>query len=143
MGSHFTKQSEIQRKWHVVDAKGRVVGRLASHLARVLVGKNKPTYTPHVDDGDYVVVVNASQVRFTGNKWEKKQYYRHTGYPGGIKSLTAKEQLARKPGAILRKAVWGMMSKSDLSRRQLMKLKIYDGPKHPHVAQSPVAMEIE
>ncbi len=142
MSTYFTKHSDIDRKWHVVDAKGQVLGRLATRLANILVGKHKPTYTPHIDNGDYIVVINMKDVHLTGKKWDDKLYYRHTGFPGGIKVRTAKEQFARKPEEILRKAVWGMMNKSNLARRQLMKLKIYTGPEHPHLAQNPKPLVI-
>ena len=132
MGTTFTRTAEISRKWYLVDAKDKTVGRLATSLAQILIGKHKVNYTPSLDNGDYVVVINADKVRFSGHKWESKSYYWHTGHMGGIKKRSAGEMLSRKPTEILRKAVWGMLSKSDLSRRQLMKLKLYASPDHPH-----------
>lgn len=142
MSTHFTKNSEIDRKWHIVDAKDKIVGRVATEIAKVIVGKHKANYTPNIDNGDYVVVVNADKVRFTGNKWEEKKYYRHSQYSGGLKTRTATELLKVAPEEILRKAVWGMMNKSDLGRRQIMKLKIYAGTEHPHSAQNPAPMAV-
>lgn len=142
MSTHFTKNSEIDRKWHIVDAKDKIVGRVATEIAKVIVGKHKANYTPSIDNGDYVVVVNADKVRFTGNKWEEKKYYRHSQYIGGLKTRTASEMLEKAPEEILRKAVWGMMNKSDLGRRQLMKLKIYTGDNHPHTAQNPAPLAV-
>ena len=142
MSTHFTRTEDISRDWFVVDAQDQTVGRLASKLAKILTGKHKPSFTPHIDDGDYVVVLNAEKVRFTGNKWEEKRYYRHTGFMGGLKFRTASELLEKAPTEILRKAVWGMLSKSDLSRRQLMKLKIYAGSEHPHGAQNPKTLSL-
>jgi large subunit ribosomal protein L13 len=137
MKTYFTKQKEISRDWLVVDAKDQVVGRVASAIAMFLMGKHKPTYNPHLDNGDYVVVLNADKVKFTGNKLEGKIYYRHTGYMAGLKTRTAGEMLEKKPEEILRLAVWGMLPKTSLARRQLMKLKIYTGDKHPHSIQAP------
>ncbi len=142
MSTHFTKNSEIDRKWHILDAKDKIVGRVATEIARVIVGKHKANYTPSIDNGDYVVVVNAEKVRFTGNKWEEKKYYRHSQHLGGLKTRTAAEMLEKAPEEILRKAVWGMINKSDLGRRQLMKLKIYVGDKHPHMAQNPAPLAV-
>jgi len=127
----------VPRKWWVVDAEGKNLGRLASEIAIVLRGKNKPQYTPHVDTGDFVVVVNAQKIAVTGNKLEGKIYYRHSGYPGGLKSRTLGEMLQRRPNEVLRKAVKGMLPKNRLAARQITKLKIYSGPEHPHVAQKP------
>lgn len=142
MSTHFVKNTEIDRKWHIVDAKDVIVGRAATEIAKVIVGKHKPNYTPNVDNGDYVVVINADKVRFTGNKWDEKRYYRHSQYVGGLKSRTAKELLTLAPEEILRKAVWGMINKSHLGRRQMMKLKIYPGAEHPHGAQEPQALAV-
>ena len=138
---YMAKPGEVERRWLLVDAKGKVVGRLASQIATVLMGKNKPTYTPHVDVGDFVVVVNAEKVQFTGRKWEQKLYYRHSNYPGGLKFKRARELRERKPEEILRHAVRGMLPKNHLGRRMLKKLKIYAGENHPHVAQKPVKVE--
>ena len=141
--TNFTKKSELARDWILIDAKDQTVGRLASNLAMFLMGKHKPTYSPHLDTGDYVIVVNAEKVKFTGNKWNDKVYYRHTGYVGGIKTTTAKQMLEKKPTEILRLAVEGMLPKNkSLARRQLMKLKIYTGETHPHSVQAPKTVKI-
>ncbi|NUM87577.1 MAG: 50S ribosomal protein L13 [Bdellovibrionales bacterium] len=142
MSTHFTKKKEISRGWLVVDAKDQVVGRVASQVAMFLMGKHKPTYSPHLDTGDYVIVINADKVKFTGKKWDDKKYIRHTGFVGGIKTRTAREMLAKKPGDILRIAVKGMLPKNHLARRQIMKLKIYTGNQHPHSVQNPRAVKI-
>ena len=123
------------RRWHLVDAKGRVVGRLASELADTLRGKRNPAFSPHLDTGDFVVVVNARHVRFTGNKLRQKQYYRHTGYPGGIRSRSAEELMASKPEDVIKKAVAGMLPKNALGRSLAHKLKVYPDAEHPHAAQ--------
>ena len=127
------------RRWHLVDAKGRVVGRLASELADTLRGKRNPAFSPHLDTGDFVVVVNARHVRFTGNKLRQKQYYRHTGYPGGIRSRSAEELMASKPEDVIKKAVAGMLPKNALGRSLAHKLKVYPDAEHPHAAQLPTA----
>lgn len=138
MSTYFTKKSEISRDWLVIDAKDQTVGRLASNLAMFLMGKHKPAYSPHLDTGDYVIVLNADKVKFTGKKWDQKVYFRHTGFVGGVRTRTAKEMLQKKPADILRIAVKGMLPKNQtLARRQLMKLKIYVGDKHPHSVQNP------
>jgi large subunit ribosomal protein L13 len=136
------KPSEVQRQWFVVDAQGKVLGRLASRIAAILRGKHKPTFTPHVDGGDFVVVVNAEKVRLTGRKLQEKVYYWHTGYPGGIKSATAAQMLERKPEWVIQKAVQRMLPKNPLGRRMLKKLKVYRGPEHPHAAQQPKPLEL-
>ncbi len=144
MSTYFTKKSEISRNWLVVDAKDVVVGRLATNLAMFLMGKHKPAYSPHLDTGDYVIVLNADKVKFTGNKWDEKLYRHHTGFVKGVRTKTAKEMLDRKPAEIIRLAVRGMLPKNmHLARRQLMKLKIYTGDKHPHAVQNPKAVKIE
>jgi large subunit ribosomal protein L13 len=135
------KKESIERCWYIVDAEDKVLGRLASEVAKVLRGKHKPIYTPHVDTGDHVVVINANKVRLTGNKLEKKVYYRHSGYPGGIKSTTAKELLEKKPEAMVEKAVRGMLPKNRLGRAMFKKLKVYAADEHPHQAQRPVPLE--
>jgi large subunit ribosomal protein L13 len=135
--TYSAKPGEVPRKWWVVDAEGKNLGRLASEIAIVLRGKNKPQYTPHVDTGDFVVVVNAGKVAVTGNKLEGKIYYRHSGYPGGLRSRTLGEMLERRPNEVLRKAVKGMLPKNRLAAKQLTKLKVYTGPEHPHAAQKP------
>ncbi len=127
----------IERNWYVVDAEGQVLGRLATKIATMLRGKHKPIFTPHLDTGDFVVVVNADKVRLTGRKLDQKKYYRHSGYMGGLKEATAKEMLERKPEEVIRLAVKRMLPKNRLGRKQLKKLKIYAGPDHPHTAQQP------
>ena len=132
-----------QRDWYVVDAEGKTLGRLATQIADTLRGKLKPEYTPHIDTGDFVVVVNAEKISVTGNKRAEKKYYRHTGYPGGIKERTLAEMLDRRPEEVIRKAVKGMLPRNRLARKQLTKLKVYAGPEHPHVAQKPAPMEFK
>ena len=131
-----------ERDWYVVDAAGKTLGRLATQIADVLRGKRKPTYTPHVDVGDFVVVVNAEKIAVTGNKREQKRYFRHSGYPGGIRSRTLGEMLERRPEEVIRIAVKGMLPKNRLARKQITKLKVYAGPEHPHAAQKPEPLEI-
>ena len=132
-----------QRDWWVVDAEGRTLGRLATQIADALRGKRKPDYTPHVDTGDFVIVVNAEKIAVTGDKRTKKIYYRHSGYPGGIRSRTLNEMLDRQPEEVIRKAVKGMLPRNKLARQQINKLKVYAGPEHPHEAQQPKELEIE
>jgi large subunit ribosomal protein L13 len=132
-----------ERDWYVVDAQGKTLGRLATQIADVLRGKTKPTYTPHVDVGDFVVVINAEKIAVTGNKLQAKRYWRHSGYPGGIRSRTLGEMLERQPEEVIRKAVKGMLPRNRLARKQLTKLKVYAGPDHPHQAQKPEKLEIE
>jgi large subunit ribosomal protein L13 len=143
MKSYMARPLEVERKWYVVDAEGNHLGRLATEIVRVLRGKNKPQYTPHVDVGDFVVVVNADRVAVTGRKAEHRVYRRHSGYPGGMKETSYEQMLARKPTEILRKAVYGMMPKTRLARKQFKKLKIYAGPEHPHAAQDPQMLEVK
>ena len=143
MKTYVANASDRQRDWVVVDAAGKTLGRLATQIADVLRGKRKPTYTPHVDTGDFVVVVNASKIAVTGKKLTDKRYYRHSGYPGGLKSRTLQEQLDRRPEEVIRKAVKGMMPRNRLARKQITKLKVYAGPEHPHAAQQPQPLEIE
>jgi len=135
--------SDIKRNWYIVDATGKTLGRLASEIARRLRGKHKPEYTPHMDTGDYIVVLNASKVRVTGNKGDDKIYHRHTGYIGGIKSETFNQLLARKPEAVIETAVKGMLPSGPLGRDMFRKLKVYAGGEHNHAAQQPEALEIE
>jgi large subunit ribosomal protein L13 len=142
MKSYMARPLEVERKWYVVDAEGKHLGRLATEIVRVLRGKNKPQYTPHVDVGDFVVVVNADRVALTGRKAEQRVYRRHSGYPGGMKETSYEQMLARKPTEVLRKAVYGMMPKTRLARKQFKKLKIYAGPEHPHAAQDPQTLEV-
>jgi large subunit ribosomal protein L13 len=141
--SFTARTGEVPRQWYLVDAHDKVLGRLASRIAMVLRGKNKPTFTPHIDTGDFVVVVNAAQVQLTGRKWDNKMYYRHSGYPGGIKELNARKLQEKKPEQILRHAVRGMLPKNSLGRHLLKKLKIYAGSEHPHEAQKPAPLTWE
>ena len=143
MKTYNAKPGEISRHWYVVDADGQTLGRLATRIADQLRGKGKPEYTPHVDTGDFVIVVNAEKIHVTGNKRQAKRYYRHSGYPGGLRSRTFEEMQARRPEEIIRLAVKGMMPRNRLARKQLTKLKVYAGPDHPHAAQKPEPMEIE
>jgi large subunit ribosomal protein L13 len=136
------KPGELDRRWYLVDAEGKTLGRLATQIADTLRGKGKPQYTPHVDTGDFVVVVNAEKVRVTGKKLDEKIYYRHSGYPGGLKSRPLREELQRRPAEVLRKAVKGMLPRNRLARQQITKLKIYAGPDHPHEAQKPEPLEV-
>jgi len=137
------KPGEVARDWYVVDADGKTLGRLATVIATTLRGKNKPQYTPHLDTGDFVVVVNAEKIAVTGQKLDQKLYHRHSGYPGGLRTRTLREQLDRQPTEVLRKAVKGMLPRNRLSRAQLTKLKIYAGPVHPHEAQAPKPLPLE
>ncbi|OPL16561.1 MAG: 50S ribosomal protein L13 [delta proteobacterium MLS_D] len=135
MKTYSAKSGDIARQWYLYDADGKVLGRLASDIARRLRGKNSPFYTPHVDTGDFVVVVNAGKIMLTGRKSAEKMYYHHSGYPGGLKATTAKQMLEKHPDRILRNAVKGMLPKNSLGRKMLKKLKIYAGSEHPHEAQ--------
>jgi large subunit ribosomal protein L13 len=141
MKTYSAKPGEVTREWYLVDAEGKTLGRLATQIADTLRGKRKPQYTPHVDTGDFVVVVNAEKIAVTGNKLDQKRYYRHSGYPGGLRSRTLREQLDRRPTEVLRVAVKGMLPKNRLARQQITKLKIYAGPEHPHEAQNPRPLE--
>jgi large subunit ribosomal protein L13 len=143
MKTFIARESDVVKKWYVVDAKDQVIGRLATQIAMVLRGKTKPIFTPHCDTGDFVVVVNAGQALFTGRKLDKKVYYHHSGYMGGIKAATARQTLQGKPEEILRQAVWGMLPKNSLGRRLLKKLKIYAGGEHPHQAQKPEPLTLQ
>ena len=142
MKTYQAKKEELEHQWYLVNADGKVLGRLASKLAQTLKGKNKPTYTPHLDTGDFVIIVNAGKVVLTGKKIKDKIYYHHTGYPGGIKEMSAEKLLAKKPTEMIRMAVKGMLPKNSLGRQMLRKLKIYAGSKHPHEAQKPVLLEL-
>lgn len=135
MKTYSTKASDIERKWHVIDASGKTLGRLASEVARLLRGKHKPIYVPHLDTGDYVIVINADKVRVTGNKAKQKLYYRHSGYPGGLKSTSLAEMMESHPTRVIEHAVKGMLPKGPLGRAMFKKLKVYAGPNHPHQAQ--------
>jgi large subunit ribosomal protein L13 len=143
MRTYQATPQDRERVWYVVDADGKTLGRLATQIADVLRGKRKPTYTPHVDVGDFVIVVNAEKVAVTGDKREKKLYWRHSGYPGGIRSRTLGDLLEKRPEEVIRKAVKGMLPRNRLARQQLRKLKVYAGPEHPHQAQKPEQLGIE
>jgi large subunit ribosomal protein L13 len=136
------KPGDVQRRWHVIDASDVVLGRLATHVAQLLRGKHKPVFAPHIDTGDFVIVVNASKVALTGNKREQKVAYRHSGYPGGLKRVGYDKLMATRPERAVELAVRGMLPKNSLGRRQLRKLKVYAGPEHPHAAQQPTPFEI-
>jgi large subunit ribosomal protein L13 len=136
------RQEDITRKWYVVDADGKTLGRLASEIAQILKGKHKPIYSPHLDVGDYVVVVNAERIAVTGRKMDQKMYYRHTGYPGGIRENNLRDLLVRHPTYAVKYAVKGMLPKNRLGRKMIRKLKIYAGPEHPHQAQQPEVLEL-
>jgi large subunit ribosomal protein L13 len=142
MKTFVAKPSDRQRDWYVVDATGKTLGRLATQIADVLRGKRKPSYTPHIDTGDFVIVVNADKIAVTGNKRADKLYHRHSGYPGGLRTRTFEQMMAARPEEILRLAVKGMMPRNRLARKQLTKLKVYAGPEHPHRAQQPREMEV-
>ena len=137
MQSYVPKPDEIRREWVVMDASDKILGRLATEIARLLRGKHKPEFTPFLDTGDFVVIVNADRVRMTGNKLEDKKYYRHSGKPGSLKVETAKERMDKYPERVIQAAVWGMLPKNRLGRKLLRKLKVYSGPNHPHEAQQP------
>jgi len=141
MKTYNAKPGEIARDWYLVDAEGKTLGRLATQIAERLRGKGKPVYTPHVDTGDFVVVVNAEKIAVTGKKLDEKMVYRHSGYPGGLKTRPLREELERRPTEVLRRAVKGMLPRNRLARKQLLKLKIYAGPEHPHAAQAPEPLE--
>lgn len=141
--THATKPSEIERKWFVVDAHGETLGRLASRIAPILMGKHKPNYAPNLDTGDYVIVINAAKIHTTGKRMDQKIYYRHTGYPGGLRSLTLRQMLGRDPQRVVEFAVKGMMPKGPLGRQMLKKLKVYGDGTHPHEAQQPETLEIK
>ena len=137
MGTYFAKQSDVIRKWHLVDANGKTLGRLASRVAILLRGKHKPTFTPHIDTGDHVVIINADKIRLTGDKLKTKTYIHHTGYPGGLKSVTAEHLHAKNPTGLVTRAIKGMLPKNPLGKRMARKLKVYAGTAHPHEAQRP------
>ncbi len=143
MNTYTPKKSEIERTWHLVDAEGLVLGRMATEIATILRGKHKATYAPHIDTGDHVIVINADKVVLTSGKAERKMVYRHTGFPGGIRSDTYGELLSKKPAEIVRQSIRGMVPKNRLGRQQMSKLQVYAGPTHPHQAQKPVPLEIE
>ncbi len=142
MRTYTPKPEDIKRKWYVVDAQGKTLGRLASEIARILRGKNKPIFSPHMDTGDYVIVVNAGKIRVTGRKLTQKIYYRHSGYPGGLKSISLRDLLQRHPERAVKFAVRGMLPKNRLGRKMSKKLKVYAGPDHPHKAQRPEPLDL-
>lgn len=142
MRTYMAKPSEVDRKWWIVDAEGKTLGRLASEVASIIRGKHKPNFTPHVDNGDFVVVINASKVVLTGKKLQNKMYYRHSGYPGGLKVTSAKDMLANKPERMVELAVHGMLPKNRLGEKMKLKLKVYAGSEHPHQAQQPQVWEL-
>ncbi|MFP4661198.1 MAG: 50S ribosomal protein L13 [Halanaerobiales bacterium] len=142
MSTYMAKTNEVDRQWYVVDATDKTLGRLSTRIAEILRGKHKPTYTPHVDTGDFVIVINAEKIHLTGKKWDQKKYYRHSGYPGGIKETVYKKLVQRKPELIIEKAVKGMIPHTKLGRQVIKKLKVYAGPEHPHQAQQPQELEL-
>ncbi len=142
MKTYMANNQTVERKWFVVDAKGKRLGRLATEVASVLRGKHKPTFTPHVDCGDYVIVINAKEIELTGNKWEDKKYYSHSQYPGGLRTTTAKDLNAKFPERMVEFAIKGMLPKGKLGRQMYKKLFVYAGQEHPHAAQQPVVMEL-
>ena len=143
VATYTPKKSEIERSWHVVDAEGLILGRMATEVAQILRGKHKPTYAPHMDTGDHVIVINADKIVLTSDKAEKKMVYRHTGFPGGIRSESYATLLSKKPAEIVRQSIRGMLPKNRLGRQQLSKLQVYAGPSHPHEAQKPIPLEIK
>lgn len=142
MKTFNTKPADIQRRWYVVDATGKTLGRLATGIARILKGKHKPYYTPHLDCGDYVIVVNAGKIRVTGKKLDEKFYYSHSGYPGGLKQVVLRTQLEKHPDRVIKAAVWGMLPHGRLGRKMFKKLKVYSTPTHPHTAHQPKKLEV-
>ncbi len=142
MKTYSAKATDIERKWYVVDAQGQTLGRLATKVASILRGKHKPIYTPHLDCGDYVIIINAEKIHTTGRKLDQKKYYRHSGYPGGLKEVTLRDQLNKFPERVIEAAVRGMLPKNRLGRKMFKKLKVYAGPNHPHAAQKPEPLEL-
>jgi large subunit ribosomal protein L13 len=142
MKTYSAKKEDVSRRWLLVDAQDQVLGRLATRIAHILSGKGKPVHTNHVDTGDFVIVVNAGKIKLTGNKLDDKVYYRHSGFPGGIKAMTAREMLERRPEQVIKTAVKGMLPKNPLGTRMIGKLKVYPGPEHPHEAQKPEKVEL-
>ena len=141
--TYYPKPDEITRNWVLVDADGQNLGRLASNIARVLIGKDKPQYTPGVDVGDFVIVVNAEKIAVTGKRLDQKMYYRHSGYPGGLKQINLRDQLAKFPERVIKSAVWGMVPHNRYGRKLMRKLRIYAGPDHPHAAQQPTTISFD
>lgn len=142
MKTYMIKAADVERNWLVIDAEGQTLGRLASQIATLLRGKHKPIYNPSVDCGDYVIVINAEKIHITGNRLDQKMYYRHSGYPGGLKEISLRQQLQKYPTRVIEAAVRGMLPKTKLGRQMFKKLKVYAGPEHPHQAQRPVSLEI-
>ena len=142
MSTYMAKNEEVERNWYVVDAEDKTLGRISSKIAQYLRGKHKPTFTPHVDMGDFVIVINAEKIKLSGNKWDQKKYYRHSNYIGGIKEMTYKELLDKDPEFIIEKAVKGMLPGNKLRRKMIKKLKVYSGDSHPHQAQKPEKLEL-
>lgn len=142
MKTAFVKKEEVNRRWFIFDATGQTLGRFASRIAKVLMGKNKPTYTPNVDNGDFVVVINAEKIKVTGKKLTDKIYYHHTGYIGNLKAETLKERLGKEPEEVIVDAVWGMLPKTRLGRKMIKKLKVYRGSEHPHISQKPEPLKL-
>lgn len=143
MKTYMPKPDNIERKWYVVDAKGKTLGRLASQVASILKGKHKPIYSPHMDTGDFVIIVNASEVELTGKKKEQKMYRRHSGYPGGLKEVSYERMIREKPEKVVYEAVWGMIPHNRLGRKMITKLKVFRGPEHKHQAQKPEKLEFK
>ncbi|MCH8013284.1 MAG: 50S ribosomal protein L13 [Candidatus Dadabacteria bacterium] len=142
MKTYMARSEDFVKKWYLIDGEGKTVGRLATRIATILRGKGKPQFTPHADIGDFVIVVNAEKLKFTGDKWNQKTYYRHTHYPGGIKSITAGDLLKTKPHEIIEKAVWGMLPKNKWQKKLIARLKVYAGSEHPHAPQQPETLEV-
>ncbi len=142
MKSYMAKSEDFNKRWYLIDGEGKTVGRLATRIANILRGKDKPEYTPHADIGDFVIVVNADKLHFSGDKWNQKTYYRHTEYPGGIKSKTASDLLQTNPEQIIEKAVWGMLPKNKWQKKLISRLKVYAGGEHPHSSQQPETLEV-
>jgi len=141
--TYYPKPDEISREWVVVDADGQNLGRLASRIARILLGKDKPQFTPGVDVGDFVIVINAEKIAVTGRRLDQKMYYRHSGYPGGLKKINLRDQLAKHPDRVIRSAVWGMIPHNRYGRKLMRKIRIYAGPDHPHSAQQPKTITVD
>lgn len=142
MKTEFTKEEKMDKKWYIFDASGQTLGRFASRISKILMGKHKPTYTPNIDSGDFVVVINAEKIKVTGKKLTDKIYFKHTGYIGNLKAQTLKERLEKEPEKVIIDAVWGMLPKTRLGRKMIKKLKVYRGSKHPHNAQKPEPLKI-
>lgn len=142
MSTYMAKPEQVERNWYVVDVAGEVLGRITPKISRILIGKNKPTYTPHVDTGDFVIVVNAEKIQLTGNKWQQKKYYSHSQYPGGLKEIPYEKLREKNPELIIKHAVQGMLPKNKLGEKMFKRLKVYAGEEHPHQAQQPEKLEL-